>query len=791
MSEIKVLPSQVANQIAAGEVVERPSAVVKELLENAYDAGGNKILVEIEGAGSKRILIRDNGKGIKKEELALSLKRHATSKISNIEDLNKLMSMGFRGEALASIAAVSKLVLTSKPKDQDLAYAVKVEGLEQESIITPASHPDGTSVEVCDLFFNTPARRRFLRSEKTEFMQIEEMFRRLALSRNDVDLILKHNGKIVYNLKAVTDEKTEQRRLAQLMGNKFSQNSKKIDNTYGELSLKGYVGLESENNPTQYFFVNNRIVKDKLINHAIKEAFQSEFGDKGNVSYALFLTCPPEDVDINVHPQKYEVRFQRCRDVHDFIQNTIVHSLRTYLQILPESFEETINPDLDHKYSSFTTLKAKNDVVSSFIRNSDNRINQKDECYGESAKIKSIVSSDNDLVDMFLRNSATTNILGSIDGTSSSTQETISELVVKQMETTSKDVKDFNINDDANSKSLNEGEGNYYSYKNLDNLRRSSEEKNTSYTTSSSKISSNTNHHSLYSRMFPSRPSVSTVKAQLDFLGVDLEKDFSKSEEFKDNILSKEKGSTVNSSLSSTLTSSLNDNTNTSSIVDKNGSTTDLEQSIFETDFLMSVQPNSGVKESNDKVEIAMPWLNASDGEGVYKHTQLYKGRYSLAFFGSKTYVIDLRELASYLYKIEFDNTGLDLLVGSSKLHASIKVKLNESEKEKVDCLEQIGFVYKKSADTLEIFSVPKVIRAQNIGKVVTNLLSRISESDGVKGMVMALESVLFEDVCPICFSNEMANRLLSKIDYPSFFEEKLPNAIKYIDIEHIIEESF
>jgi hypothetical protein len=291
--------------------------------------------------------------------------------------------------------------------------------------------------------------------------------------------------------------------------------------------------------------------------------------------------------------------------------------------------------------------------------------------------------------------------------------------------------------------------------------------------------------------MFPSRPSVSTVKAQLDFLGVDLEKDFSKSEEFKDNILSKEKGSTVNSSLSSTLTSSLNDNTNTSSIVDKNGSTTDLEQSIFETDFLMSVQPNSGVKESNDKVEIAMPWLNASDGEGVYKHTQLYKGRYSLAFFGSKTYVIDLRELASYLYKIEFDNTGLDLLVGSSKLHASIKVKLNESEKEKVDCLEQIGFVYKKSADTLEIFSVPKVIRAQNISKVVTNLLSRISESDGVKGMVMALESVLFEDVCPICFSNEMANRLLSKIDYPSFFEEKLPNAIKYIDIEHIIEESF
>lgn len=787
MSEIKVLPSQVANQIAAGEVVERPAAVVKELLENAYDAGGDKILVEIEAAGSKRILIRDNGKGIKKEELALSLKRHATSKISNIEDLNKIMSMGFRGEALASIAAVSKLVLTSKPKDQDLAYAVKVEGLEQESVITPASHPNGTSVEVCDLFFNTPARRRFLRSEKTEFMQIEEMFRRLALSRNDVDLILKHNGKIIYNLKAVTDEKTEQRRLAQLMSNKFSQNSKKIDNTYGDLSLKGYVGLESENNPTQYFFVNNRIVKDKLINHAIKEAFQSEFGDKGNVSYVLFLACPPEDVDINVHPQKYEVRFQRCRDVHDFIQNTIVHCLRTYLQILPESFEETINPDLDHKYSSFTTLKAKNDVVSSFIRNSDNKASQKDECYGVGTKNKSIVSNDNDLLDMFLRNSGTTNNTDSSKVISTSTQETIFESLVNQEES-SKDFNDSNTsNVDANQKVFNKEDNNNYSYRNLNDLE------GTSDVESSSKISSNTNNHSLYSKMFPTRPSVSTIKAQLDFLGVDLEKDFSKSEELKENTLTKEKDCTpsLSSSMISSSISTLNEDTKNSITAEKKGATTDFEQDIFETDFLMSVQPSFSEKESNDTVEIELPWLKDSDGEGVYKHAQLYKGRFSLAFFGSKTYVIDLRKLASYLYKIEFDSVGLDLLVCPSNLHSSIKIKLNESEKEKTDCLENIGFVCKKTGDTLEIFSVPKVIRTKNISKVVTNILSKISESDGVKGMVMALEGVLFDDVCPLCFSNEMANRLLSKIDYPSFFEEKLPNAIKYVDIERVIEEAF
>lgn len=293
--------------------------------------------------------------------------------------------------------------------------------------------------------------------------------------------------------------------------------------------------------------------------------------------------------------------------------------------------------------------------------------------------------------------------------------------------------------------------------------------------------------------MFPTRPSVSTIKAQLDFLGVDLEKDFSKSEELKENTLTKEKDCTpsLSSSMISSSTSTLNEDTKNSITAEKKGATTDFEQDIFETDFLMSVQPSFCEKESNDTVEIELPWLKDSDGEGVYKHAQLYKGRFSLAFFGSKTYVIDLRKLASYLYKIEFDSVGLDLLVCPSNLHSSIKIKLNESEKEKIDCLENIGFVCKKTGDTLEIFSVPKVIRTKNISKVVTNILSKISESDGVKGMVMALEGVLFDDVCPLCFSNEMANRLLSKIDYPSFFEEKLPNAIKYVDIERVIEEAF
>src|SRR5574344_1233617 len=319
---ITVLAPQIANQIAAGEVVERPAAVVKELIENSFDASADSIIVDIANAGAKRILIRDNGRGITKDELGLALQRHATSKITNIDDLNELASMGFRGEALASIAAVSRLTLTSKTQNCDMAYSVSVDGIGQIPIITPSSHPNGTSIEVCDLFFNTPARRRFLRSEKTEFMQIEEVFRRLALSRNDVSMVLKHNGKLIYDLKKTTNEESAFRRLSQIMGSKFTHQSKKINESFSNMSLNGYMSLEHESKPMQYFFLNKSVVRDKIICYAIKHAFN---------------------------------------------QNVIINFLRGEQQVIPESFEETQNSKIDHKYSFFEKLDVKSKNIEKFI----------------------------------------------------------------------------------------------------------------------------------------------------------------------------------------------------------------------------------------------------------------------------------------------------------------------------------------------------------------------------------------------------------------------------------------
>lgn len=350
---IKLLPSQVANQIAAGEVVERPSAVVKELVENALDAHATKIILELEGGGSKRILVRDNGVGISKEDLPLALRRHATSKISSIDDLDNLLSMGFRGEALASIAAVSRLTLTSKPSVQEAAYAISVDGVEQVPEISAKAHPNGTSVEVCDLFFNTPARRRFLRSEKTEFLKIEEIFKRLALSRPDVEFCFKNNGKIIYDLKVATNDELIRKRLGKIVGNKFAIEALDVNQNCGVYSLYGFFDPIASVKGGQYFFVNNRIVKDKLIISAIKNALTLENRTE-DASYVLFLQLPQQEVDINVHPQKFEVRFANSREIYDFISGVIVHTLRVSEQVLPETYEETIHPDLTHNYSSIS-----------------------------------------------------------------------------------------------------------------------------------------------------------------------------------------------------------------------------------------------------------------------------------------------------------------------------------------------------------------------------------------------------------------------------------------------------
>ena len=348
---IHLLPPQVANQIAAGEVVERPAAVVKELMENALDAGADDISVVIENGGSRLIQVRDNGSGIPKEELPLALKRHATSKISAIEDLDHLFSMGFRGEALASIAAVSRLLLVSHPRNQEMAWSVRVEGLGQEAEILPAAYPEGTSVEVRDLFFNTPARRRFLRSEKTEFLQIEEIFRRLCLSRREAAFSLRNGKNIIYDLKKASDEKTYRERLRSIVGNGFLNDLLSFSEERNGLKFSGYVNPAEIPRPCQYFFVNSRIVKDKTLTHAINTAFEEELGEKRSAQYVFFLELDPGDADINVHPQKYEVRFRNPNEVHDFIALVLKNTLRRARQLLPETLEETMNPDPDHGYA--------------------------------------------------------------------------------------------------------------------------------------------------------------------------------------------------------------------------------------------------------------------------------------------------------------------------------------------------------------------------------------------------------------------------------------------------------
>ena len=327
---IQILPAILANQIAAGEVVERPASVIKELIENSLDAGATQIEIEIDKGGHKRILVRDNGKGIAKQELALALSRHATSKIACLDDLEQIMSLGFRGEALASISSVSRLTLTSRTESQTEAWQAHAEGRDMEVRINPAAHPKGTSVEVLDLFFNTPARRKFLRTEKTEFSHIEEVIKRIALSRFDVSFSLKHNGKLSRKYPLAANENTRFKRVSGVCGNEFSQHALQVTSQYQQLTLSGWLaspaGARAQND-TQYFYVNGRMMRDKLINHAIRQAFEGLIPGEGYPAYALYLEIPPDEVDVNVHPAKHEVRFHQSRLVHDFIYRAITDVL--------------------------------------------------------------------------------------------------------------------------------------------------------------------------------------------------------------------------------------------------------------------------------------------------------------------------------------------------------------------------------------------------------------------------------------------------------------------------------
>lgn len=326
---IQLLPPQLANQIAAGEVVERPASVVKELIENSLDAGASKIELDIEKGGHKRIRLRDNGSGIGKDELTLALSRHATSKITSLDDLEQILSLGFRGEALASISSVSRLTLTSKTAGQEQAWQAHCEGREMEVKVNPAAHPDGTTIDVVDLFYNTPARRKFLRTEKTEFQHIDDVFRRIALSHPSVSFILKHNGKVVRRYMVSGADPLSQR-IGAVMGQKFINSAVHVVTETHGMKIEAWLGDESalrSSSDCQFSFVNGRGMRDKLILHAIRQAYESVWGVLEQPSFVVYLTVPPKEVDVNVHPAKHEVRFQQSRLVHDFICKAVADAL--------------------------------------------------------------------------------------------------------------------------------------------------------------------------------------------------------------------------------------------------------------------------------------------------------------------------------------------------------------------------------------------------------------------------------------------------------------------------------
>ncbi len=326
---IQELPSHLINQIAAGEVVERPASVVKELVENSLDAGARSVHVDVQAGGQKLIRVRDDGSGIDKGELALALARHATSKISTLEDLEAVVSLGFRGEALPSIASVARLTLSSRAAGADSAWQVEADGGEL-SAPHPAAHPPGTTVEVHDLFYNTPARRRFLRTERTEFGHIEKWLRRLALSRPDVGFTLTHNRRTVFQLTPARDEAARLRRVGRILGDEFAAQAVFLQHETEGIALSGWIGLPTYNRSQpdmQFWFVNGRSVSDKTLAHAVRHAYRDVLFHGRFPAYVLSLTLDPATVDANAHPAKHEVRFRDGRRVHGVVAQAIEAAL--------------------------------------------------------------------------------------------------------------------------------------------------------------------------------------------------------------------------------------------------------------------------------------------------------------------------------------------------------------------------------------------------------------------------------------------------------------------------------
>lgn len=327
---IQQLPNHLINQIAAGEVVERPASVVKELVENSLDAGAKSVQVDILAGGQKLIRIRDDGAGIPADELSLALSRHATSKISNLEDLESVVSLGFRGEALPSIASVSRLTISSRHSAADSGWQVEADGSEA-SELRPTAHPTGTTVEVHDLFYNTPARRRFLKTERTEFGHIEKWIKRLALSRPDVAISLTHNRRAVLQLPAAVTDADRLQRVGKILGDAFADQAVHIETESDGIAISGWLGLPTFNRSQpdmQFWFVNGRSISDKTLAHAARHAFRDVLFHGRYPAYVLSLSMDPASVDANAHPAKHEVRFRDGRKVHGMVSQAIEVALR-------------------------------------------------------------------------------------------------------------------------------------------------------------------------------------------------------------------------------------------------------------------------------------------------------------------------------------------------------------------------------------------------------------------------------------------------------------------------------